>query len=74
MQFNVTSVNLGSISNAIKSIYQHTDIFSNVHTPGIAKKFFKDIIPFSNVSNDDLYEINIGKKIKFKALTRKENS
>ena len=36
MQFNVTIVNLGSISNAIKSIYQHTDIFSNVHIPGIA--------------------------------------
>ena len=36
-------------------------------------KYFEDIIPFSNISNDDLYDTNIGKKIKFKALARKQN-
>ena len=36
-------------------------------------KCFEDIIPFSNISNDDLYETNVGKQIKFKALTRKQN-
>ena len=36
-------------------------------------KCFEDIIPFSSISNDDLYETNVGKKIKFKALTRKQN-
>ena len=36
-------------------------------------KCFEDTIPFSNISNDDLYETNVDKKIKFKALTRKEN-
>ena len=30
-------------------------------------------MPFSNISNDQLRETNVGKKIKFKALTRKQN-
>ena len=69
MQFNVT-VTLGFISNAINSIYQHTNIFSNAW---YCIKCFEDIIPFSNISNDKLCETNVGKKIKFKALTRKQN-
>ena len=36
-------------------------------------KCFEDIIPFSIISNGELYETYIGKKIKFKALTRKQN-
>ena len=35
-------------------------------------KWFEDSISFSNISNDDLYEVNVFKK-KFKALTRKQN-
>ena len=36
-------------------------------------KCFEDIVPFSNISNDELYETNVGKKRKFKALTRKQS-
>ena len=36
-------------------------------------KCFEGIIPFSNISNDELYENKVGKKIKFQALTRKQN-
>ena len=36
-------------------------------------KCFEDIIPFSNISNDELYETNVGKKRKFKGITRKQN-
>ena len=71
MQFNVTSVTFGSISNAIKSIYQHNDTFNNVYYVWYWIKWFKDI-PFSNFSKNDLYETKNGKK-KFKALTRKQN-
>ena len=62
MQFNVTSFTLGSTSNAIKSIYQHTDIFSNVYIAWYCIKCLEDIIPFSNISNDELYETNVDKK------------
>ena len=37
----------------------------------VLHKMLEDIIPFSTISNDELYETNVGKKIKFKALTRK---
>ena len=36
-------------------------------------KCFEDSIPLSNISNNDLYETNVNKKIKFKALPRKQN-
>ena len=36
-------------------------------------KCFEVVIPFSNISNDDLYKTNFCKKIKFKVLTRKQN-
>ena len=36
-------------------------------------KCFEDIISFSNISNDKLYETNVDKKMKFKTLTRKQN-
>ena len=36
-------------------------------------KCFEDIVPFSNISNDELYETNVGKKRKFKALTRQQS-
>ena len=36
-------------------------------------KCFEDSIPLSNILNDDLYETNVRKKIKFKALPRKQN-
>ena len=36
-------------------------------------KCFEDIISFSNISNNELYETNFGKKVKFKALSRKQN-
>ena len=36
-------------------------------------KCFEDVIPFSNISNDDLNKTNFRKKIKFKVLTRKQN-
>ena len=71
MQFNVTSVTLGSISNATKSIYQHT--LQQCVYAWYCIKCFEDIIPFSNISNDDLYETSLGKKIKFMPPTRKEN-
>ena len=35
---------------------------------------FWSIIPFPTISNYKLYETNVGKIIKFKALTRKQNS
>ena len=36
-------------------------------------KCFEDIIPFSNISNNELHETKVGRKMKFKALTRKQN-
>ena len=36
-------------------------------------KCFENIIPFSDISNDELYETNVGMKMTFKALTRKQN-
>ena len=73
MQFNVTSVTLGSISNAIKSIYQHTDIFSNMYTPGIAQNVLK--MSFHSVTSQmmNYMKPSLVKKMKLKALARKQN-
>ena len=61
------------LSDAIKSIYQHIDIFSNMYTPGIAKNVLK-ILSHSLTSQIMIYlKPTLVKKIRFKALTRKQN-
>ena len=37
-------------------------------------KCFEDIIPFSNISDHELFQANKDKKIKFKVLTKKNNA
>ena len=76
MQFSVTYVTFWILIkyNEINlSTYQHRQ--QRVYA-WYCTKCFEDIIPFSNISNDEFYETNVAikkKKKEFKALTRKQN-
>ena len=71
MQFNVTSVTLGSISDAIKSIYPHTNIFSYVYTPDVALNILKILFHCLTSQMMNYIKPTSVKKIKLKAPTRK---
>ena len=71
MQCNVTITICECISNVIRLTYKHTSSYTKSPSAWYCTKCFEDIIPFSTISNKNLYETNLGKKEKFKVLTKK---
>ena len=73
MQYNVTNTSYRYILNVIKLAYKHYKLTFLQKSPfaWYCIKCFEDIIPFSTISDNEIYQSNKGKKIKFKVLTKK---
>ena len=73
MPFSVIIATFGFMLNVIELTHKHTSFYKKSSAAWYCIKCSEEIYPFLNISNEELFETNQGKNIKFKVFTKKSS-